>query len=56
VDDSHIAAEIGEVFAETAPGRRSPDEITVYKSLGHAVQDLAVTAWLLAHVKTPEPA
>lgn len=42
VADAHIAAEIGEVFAGAAPGRTSPDEITVYKSLGHAVQDLAV--------------
>jgi ornithine cyclodeaminase/alanine dehydrogenase-like protein (mu-crystallin family) len=51
VDDAHIAAEIGEVFAGTAPGRTSPSEITVYKSLGHAVQDLAVTAWLYDHAK-----
>ena len=41
-----VAAEIGEVFAGTAAGRTSPDHITVYKSLGHAVQDLAVTALL----------
>jgi ornithine cyclodeaminase len=27
-------------------GRRSAEEITVYKSLGHVVQDLA-TAWAL---------
>jgi ornithine cyclodeaminase/alanine dehydrogenase-like protein (mu-crystallin family) len=26
--------------------RRSPDEITVYKSIGHVVQDLA-SAWAL---------
>jgi ornithine cyclodeaminase/alanine dehydrogenase-like protein (mu-crystallin family) len=45
-DDSVIAAEIGEVYAGTAQGRTSADEITVYKSLGHAVQDLAATAWL----------
>lgn len=45
-DDSVIAAEIGEVFAGAAPGRTSTDAITVYKSLGHAVQDLAVTAWI----------
>ncbi len=48
VTDAHIAAEIGEVYAGTAPGRTDPDQITVYKSLGHAVQDLAVTAWLYA--------
>jgi ornithine cyclodeaminase/alanine dehydrogenase-like protein (mu-crystallin family) len=47
VDEGHIAAEIGEVFSGAAPGRTSDEEITVYKSLGHAVQDLAATAWLL---------
>ena len=46
VDDGVIAAEIGEVFAGTKPGRTSADQITVYKSLGHAAQDLAVTAWI----------
>jgi alanine dehydrogenase len=33
--------EIGEVLLGTRPGRRSRDEITVYKSMGHAVEDLA---------------
>ncbi len=46
VGDEHIAAEIGEVLAGTAPGRRAADEVTVYKSLGHIVQDLA-SAWAL---------
>jgi ornithine cyclodeaminase len=46
VGDSHIVAEIGEVLAGAAEGRRSHHEITVYKSLGHIVQDLA-TAWAL---------
>ena len=46
IGDDHIAAEIGEVLAGDVPGRRSPDEITVYKSLGHVVQDLA-SAWAL---------
>lgn len=46
VDDAHIVAEIGAVLAGDAPGRASDDEITVYKSLGHAVQDLAAVAWL----------
>jgi ornithine cyclodeaminase len=44
VDDGHIVAEIGEVLLGRVPGRRSADEITVYKSLGHAVQDLAAAA------------
>jgi ornithine cyclodeaminase/alanine dehydrogenase-like protein (mu-crystallin family) len=46
IDDSHIVAEIGEVFAGKTPGRRSASDITVYKSLGHVVQDLAC-AWAL---------
>jgi ornithine cyclodeaminase len=46
IGDNHIVAEIGEVLAGKIEGRRSPDEITVYKSLGHIVQDLA-TAWAL---------
>ncbi|WP_454797242.1 ornithine cyclodeaminase family protein [Novosphingobium lindaniclasticum] len=44
VSDDHIVAEIGEVLLGRALGRRSADEITVYKSLGHAVQDLASAA------------
>ena len=46
IDDDHIVAEIGQVLCGEVEGRRSPDEITVYKSLGHVVQDLA-TAWAL---------
>jgi ornithine cyclodeaminase len=41
VSDSHIVGEIGEVLAGSVPGRRSADEVTVYKSLGVAAQDLA---------------
>jgi ornithine cyclodeaminase/alanine dehydrogenase-like protein (mu-crystallin family) len=46
IGDDHIVAEIGQVLAGEVQGRRSPDEITVYKSLGHVVQDLA-SAWAL---------
>lgn len=46
VDDDHIAGEIGEVLLGVRPGRRSPDEITVYKSLGHVAQDLACASAL----------
>lgn len=48
IDDSHLLAEIGEVFAGTHPGRLTPDDVTLYKSLGHVVQDLAAAAWLQA--------
>jgi ornithine cyclodeaminase/alanine dehydrogenase-like protein (mu-crystallin family) len=46
VGDDHIVAEIGQVLAGDVEGRRSAEEITVYKSLGHVVQDLA-SAWAL---------
>jgi ornithine cyclodeaminase len=46
IGDDHIVAEIGQVLAGEIEGRRSPDEITVYKSIGHVVQDLA-SAWAL---------
>ena len=46
IGDDHIVAEIGQVLAGDIQGRRSAEEITVYKSLGHVVQDLA-SAWAL---------
>lgn len=44
VDDQHIVAEIGEVLLGRRPGRCSAQDVTVYKSLGHTVQDLAAAA------------
>ena len=46
VGDDHIAGEIGEVLAGVMIGRRSAEEVTIYKSLGHVAQDLA-SAWAL---------
>lgn len=46
IGDEHIAGEIGQVLAGSVVGRRTADEITAYKSLGHVVQDLA-SAWAL---------
>lgn len=37
----HIFAEIGEVAGKVQPGRQSDDEITLFKSLGVAVEDIA---------------
>ena len=39
--DPATAVELGELVAGTRPGRTSPDEITVYKSMGHAAEDAA---------------
>ena len=41
-------AELGELVLGTKPGRASPDEITLYKSVGVAVQDAAAAALVLA--------
>ena len=45
-DDGDVGPEIGEVLAGNAPGRSDAREVTVYKSLGSIVQDLACAAWL----------
>ena len=46
IDQEHIRAELGEVLLGTAPGRTSNDEITLFKSLGLAIEDLASAAFL----------
>jgi ornithine cyclodeaminase len=46
VDDDHVAGEIGQVLDGTLQGRQSSAQITVYKSLGHIVQDLAAATAL----------
>jgi len=41
IGDDHILGELGEVLLGKRAGRRSADEITLFKSLGLAVEDLA---------------
>ena len=41
IGPEHLLGEIGEVFAGTLPGRTSERDVTIYKSLGSIVQDLA---------------
>lgn len=41
VSDDHVVGDIGEVFIGKVAGRISPDEITLFESLGLAVEDLA---------------
>lgn len=47
MDENHIRGEIGAVIAGDLPGRQSDDDITVYKSLGIATQDVAAAAEML---------
>lgn len=41
VAESHLLGEIGEVVLGSVPGRTGSGDITIYKSLGHIVQDIA---------------
>jgi thiomorpholine-carboxylate dehydrogenase len=40
-DESHLAGELGDVFGGRLKGRRDATEITIFKSLGMAVEDVA---------------
>jgi ornithine cyclodeaminase/alanine dehydrogenase-like protein (mu-crystallin family) len=51
IGPNHIRAEIGEVLNGDKPGRKSPDEITLFKSLGLAIEDLAAAEYLFRKAK-----
>src|SRR5215212_6287158 len=46
IGPQHIRAEIGELLLSTQPGRNAQDEITLFKSLGLAVEDLAAAEYV----------
>lgn len=48
----HVAAEIGEVLAGLHPGRTGADQLTVYKSLGLGVQDVAAARLVVERART----
>jgi ornithine cyclodeaminase len=48
----HVKAEIGELVLGTQPGRSSDGQITLYKSVGVAVQDAAAAALVLAAARS----
>jgi len=43
---THIVGEIGEVFAGRVRGRTGPDDVTLFKSLGMAVEDVATAQYV----------
>jgi ornithine cyclodeaminase len=47
IDEGGIAAELADLVLGSAPGRRGPDQITLFKSLGLAVEDAAAAARVL---------
>jgi alanine dehydrogenase len=48
IGDQHILGEIGEILLSKVVGRRSQDEITLFKSLGLAIEDLASAHYIYA--------
>jgi ornithine cyclodeaminase len=46
--EDHVRAELGEVLAELKPGRRDDTELTLFRSLGLAVEDLAAAEHAVA--------
>jgi ornithine cyclodeaminase len=48
IGPEHVHAEIGELLLGTKPGRSSPDQITLYKSVGIAAQDVAASNLVLS--------
>jgi ornithine cyclodeaminase/alanine dehydrogenase-like protein (mu-crystallin family) len=47
ITEKHIHAEIGEIVAGRKAGRTSEDEITYFKTVGVAVQDIAAARRVL---------
>jgi ornithine cyclodeaminase len=48
---SHILGEIGEVLSDKVKGRLSPSDITLYRSMGIAAQDLACADFVFQKAK-----
>jgi ornithine cyclodeaminase len=46
IGEDHIAGELGDVLLGRIAGRRSDDEVTLFKSLGIAVEDLAAAHYI----------
>jgi len=54
LDPTVSPAEIGEVLAGSRPGRTEDSELTIFKSVGNAVQDLAVAGLILEEARRLE--
>ncbi|HEY4954809.1 MAG TPA: ornithine cyclodeaminase family protein [Gemmatimonadaceae bacterium] len=46
IDDAHLLGDLGEVFLGKVPGRASRDDITIFESLGVAIEDLAAAHFI----------
>jgi len=51
IDENSVHAEIGEIVNGEKSGRTSEDEVTLFKSVGNAVQDVSIGARVLAEAR-----
>jgi ornithine cyclodeaminase/alanine dehydrogenase-like protein (mu-crystallin family) len=51
IGPDHIRGDLGEVLTGTRPGRQSPDELTVFRSMGLAVEDLAAAEYVVIRAR-----
>lgn len=54
IGDDHIVGELGELLLGRIPGRQSPEQVTLFKSLGIAVEDLASAHYVLQKAQERE--
>jgi ornithine cyclodeaminase len=51
IGDEHVLGEIGDVFSGKIPGRISHSDITIYESLGVAIEDLASAHFIIEQAR-----
>jgi len=51
IDQAHFSTELGHLVLGRAPGRRNDEEITLFKSVGIAIQDLCAAAHVLERAR-----
>ncbi len=51
ISEDSVHAELGEIVAGIKPGRTSDEQVTVFKSVGNAVQDVSVGARVFEEAK-----
>jgi len=49
--ENHIRAELGELFSGRRPGRRDPADLTLFRSLGVGIEDLAAAELAVARAR-----
>ncbi len=51
VSDAHIRGDLGEVLNGSVPGRTSPSDVTLFKSVGLAIEDIAAAQHIYAKAR-----